>query len=291
MHISVASSLCTILLARAVAADKYGMQRPDTEPVQSEPVFAAPFNLDTLRTTHSVHEVASGKIGASDLLLNAYRRYNVTPPTTLVHAAAAARQSGSVSAMNTGFDFQYLAPVTVGKQQMLLNFDTGSSDLWVYSKLLPKSQRGNHTIYQLSVSLTCKSESQKARIIRSDTHLQKTKVPPTDEAWDISYVDGSGAKGVVYADNVTIGGRIRRRQLPMSKLLTTKPSGVTATVAVEAATSVSASFVTQKADGLVGLAFDDINTCNPDQCYTFMHQVMDTLPSPLFAATLRKGKP
>ena len=83
----------------------------------------------------------------------------------------------------------------------------------------------------------------------------------------------SGASGVVYADKVVIGK-------------------VTATIqAIEAATSVSSSFVTGIQDGIVGLGFEVGNTCSPDYCYTFMQQVAPTLPLPVFTATLKHNAP
>lgn len=66
---------------------------------------------------------------------------------------------------------------------------------------------------------------------------------------------------------------------------------VTATSqAVEAATSVSSSFTSDPADGLLGLAFGSINTVTPTKQTTFFETVMSSLPSKLFAATLKKGK-
>jgi aspergillopepsin I len=68
---------------------------------------------------------------------------------------------------------------------------------------------------------------------------------------------------------------------------------VTATSqAVEAATSVSSSFVTDKSnDGLVGLAFSSINTVKPNAATTFFDTVSSSLSSALFAADLKKGAP
>jgi hypothetical protein len=88
--------------------------------------------------------------------------------------------------------------------------------------------------------------------------------------WKISYGDGSGAAGKVYADKVTVGG-------------------VTATSqAVEAATSVSATFAQDvDNDGLLGLAQSSINTVSPVQQKTFFDNVKSSLAKPLFAVTLK----
>lgn len=67
--------------------------------------------------------------------------------------------------------------------------------------------------------------------------------------------------------------------------------GVTATSqAVEAATSVSSSFLSDvDDDGLLGLAFSSINTVSPTSQLTFFDNVKANLASPLFAVTLKKG--
>jgi hypothetical protein len=89
-------------------------------------------------------------------------------------------------------------------------------------------------------------------------------------SWKISYGDGSGAAGSVYADKVTVGG-------------------VTATSqAVEAATSVSSQFQQDRdTDGLLGLAFSSINTVKPTPQKTFFDTVKADLPEPVFAANLK----
>jgi hypothetical protein len=88
--------------------------------------------------------------------------------------------------------------------------------------------------------------------------------------WKISYGDGSGAGGKVYADKVVVGA-------------------VTATSqAVEAATSVSSSFSSDvNTDGLLGLAMSDLNTVKPQQQTTFFDTVLSQLAQPLFAVTLK----
>jgi hypothetical protein len=89
-------------------------------------------------------------------------------------------------------------------------------------------------------------------------------------SWKISYGDGSGAGGKVYADKVVVGA-------------------VTATSqAVEAATSVSSSFASDvNTDGLLGLAMSSINTVSPRQQTTFFDTVKSQLAKPLFAVNLK----
>lgn len=122
----------------------------------------------------------------------------------------------------------------------------------MFSTETPSSESTGHTLYNPSNSGTLES----------------------GYSWSISYGDGSGASGNVYADSVVVGG-------------------VTATSqAVEAATSVSAQFTQDTAnDGLLGLAFSSINTVQPQQQTTFFDTVKSTLASPVFTADLQKGEP
>jgi aspergillopepsin I len=90
--------------------------------------------------------------------------------------------TGTVAASPDQYDAEYLCPVTIGSTTLNLDFDTGSADLWVFSDKLPSSERGQHSIYKTGGG-----------------KLQ------SGSSWDISYGDGSGASGVVYADKVVIG--------------------------------------------------------------------------------------
>lgn len=55
-----------------------------------------------------------------------YLKYGKQPPPNV---KAAAGNDGTVTTTPTQYDSQYLTPVTIGGQQLTLDFDTGSSDL------------------------------------------------------------------------------------------------------------------------------------------------------------------
>ncbi|KAB2577688.1 putative aspartic endopeptidase pep1 protein [Lasiodiplodia theobromae] len=180
-----------------------------------------------------------------------YNKYKGTAPSDVQSAAAAAVTGTVVATPEDDYDSLYLCPVTVGGTELQLDFDTGSADLWVFSTLMASNEQTGHAVYNPS---------------KSGTEMQGS-------TWDISYGDGSGASGKVYADKVVVGG-------------------VTATSqAVEAATSVSTSFTQDvDSDGLLGLAFSSINTVEPQSQKTFFDTVGSSLAKKLFAVTLKKGE-
>jgi aspergillopepsin I len=79
------------------------------------------------------------------------------------------------------YDSEYLSPVQISGQTFNLDFDTGSSDLWVFGQDAGVS---GHTLYQPG------SDAQQLE----------------GSTWSISYGDGSSASGNVYSDTVEIGG-------------------------------------------------------------------------------------
>lgn len=213
-----------------------------------------------VKKTFTVNQVVAGhafKAAPALAMLNTYAKFGKAKkaPKKVKSAAKEAQQTGTVVANPEAYDLAYLCPVTIGGQTLNLDFDTGSSDLWVYSSLMSVSAQQGRNIYNVTAG------GVNASIM-------------SGQSWSISYGDGSGASGVVYADQVVIGG-------------------VTATSqAVEAATSVSTQFLQDTANnGLVGLAFSTLNTVRPKQQTTFFDTVRSTLAAPVFTANLLKGQP
>jgi hypothetical protein len=106
-----------------------------------------------------------------------------------------------------------------------------------------------------------------------DPAKSKTFALTQGAKFKISYGDGSGAAGIVGTDVVEIGGVKVENQT------------------VELANAVSQSFVQDaNTDGLVGLAFSNLNTVNDGTkktpAKTFFDNVMNDLDMPVFTADL-----
>jgi len=207
------------------------------------------------RDTFQVKQVAHGEYLKSGPLqmMKTFQKYSdagAVAPEKVVSAAAAV-QSGTVSAQNQIYDQSYLCPVKVGANTLMLDFDTGSADLWAFSTRTPSSQSSGHTLYNPS-SGTLKS----------------------GYTWKISYGDGSGAAGVVYSDKVQVGA------------VTATSQAVEAATSVSAQFTQDTNN-----DGLLGLAFSSINTVKPQQQTTFFDTVKPTLKQKLFTADLKAGQP
>lgn len=122
---------------------------------------------------------------------------------------------------------------------------------WVFSSYLSSSEIGSHSVFDPSKSSTFSNL--------------------TGATFDISYGDGSGAKGTVGYDVVNIGGASVPNQ------------------AIELASSVSSAFVNDAdSDGLVGLAFPVLNSVKPQSQNTFFSNIMSSLDQPLFTVDLDK---
>ncbi|KAG0650345.1 Aspergillopepsin-1 [Hyphodiscus hymeniophilus] len=218
---------------------------------QATPAPASALDIDfdvefSIPAVHNPDYVRNGTAA----MLKAYAKHYLTPTREMPEAFMSAlhkRQDGSVSAEPSG-GAEYLIPVTVGGEQLNLDLDTGSADLWVFSSLQPASQRRGHAYYTSSDSSTYQALS--------------------GSTWNIQYADRSGASGVAGTDTVTVGGTTVLGQC------------------VELAKTVSSSFVSDASDGLIGMAFSNINTVRPQQQRTFFDNAKDSLDSPLFAAYL-----
>lgn len=182
--------------------------------------------------------------------------------TVLQKKAADASQAGDVPAEDQQNDSQYLCHVTIGTpgQTFLLDFDTGSADLWLWSTELPSSTTSNppspHTIYDSTKSSTYNAVD--------------------GSTWRISYGDGSSASGSVGTDNVNIGGLVIKNQ------------------SIELANNLSTQFQQDTSDGLLGLAFGSINTVQPTPVKTPVENMIsqDDIPQnqELFTAYLGAQK-
>ena len=177
------------------------------------------------------------------------------PPLVRTAAMNAAQSTGrgTVTADPTRHDAEYIESVTIGGQTLKLDFDTGSSDLWVFSDELPKRDQQNHNIYS-------------PRKSSSATKLKHQK-------WKVSYGDKSSASGDVYSDTINVDGVTLANQ------------------AIETAKKVSLQFITDTNDGLLGLGFSSINTVQPQKQTTFFANAKSQLDAPLFTANLKKGEP
>jgi len=174
-----------------------------------------------------------------------------TNATNGTNAAAGAPGTGLTTATPIRNDVEYVSPIKIGGQTINVDFDSGSSDLWVFTSLLDAQSQTGHELYDPTKSQTSKM-------------LQ-------GEQFSIRYGDGSGAQGVVGTDVVDIGGAVVQNH------------------AIEMATSVSQQFIEDTANnGLMGLAFSKLNTVKPTIQKTFFDNVMPSLAEPVFTADLRK---
>ncbi|KAJ3556878.1 hypothetical protein NM688_g1778 [Phlebia brevispora] len=145
--------------------------------------------------------------------------------------------------------------VSVGTPGVTVNldFDTGSSDLWIWSSELADASKYSktHNIYDPRASSSAKVAE--------------------GLSWNISYGDGSSASGNVYTDTVTVAEVTIPNQ------------------SVEAAEKLSESFVQDGGnDGLLGLAWPSINTVAPNPVKTPVENMIEQslISEPLFTVNL-----
>lgn len=214
----------------------------------------------TLPIVHNKTSTLGPRTGPS-AYARAVRRFEISTDTFIgrkgqvFHKVAAGGKESEVPADSIQNDLEYVVAVKIGTPgvTLKLDFDTGSSDLWVWSSELRASTTG-HNIYNPKKSSTAKT-------------VEHAK-------WNISYGDGSSASGNVYTDVVTIGNVSIPHQ------------------AVELAETLSSSFQQNDgSDGLLGLAWPALNTITPEAQATPVENMIKQgiIDLPLFTVNLDKG--
>ncbi|MCJ1312949.1 hypothetical protein MMC25_006625 [Agyrium rufum] len=251
MQFTLSSALCAtlLLLDQASAAPTTHSKSKKAADLTSYRINRVPSGRTLVRNGKSAYVKAFAKYG-----MPLPEDYDVTPTIKSKINAAASGQTGVVTNEPTPGDVEFISPVTIGGQTIPMDFDTGSSDLWVFSTSLPADSQTGHTVFDPT---------------KSTTFLEMAGA-----TYNISFGDGSQSAGIVGTDTVDIGGATVTSQ------------------AVELATSVSPSFVQDTAsNGLVGLAFSKLNTVKPTQQKTFFDNVSSTLAKPIIAANLKTNAP
>lgn len=213
----------------------------------------------------SLHQVANPHYNKPPLAVavaKLYRKYNKTIPEGLAKAVKRhsaklptnhlSNSTGTASAFPGLDDVEYLTPISIGTppQILPLDIDTGSSDLWVFSTVTPKSMVNGQTLYNPNASTTAKFMN--------------------GSSWWIFYGDGSDGRGSVYTDVVSFGNLSFPKQ------------------AVQVAEEVSASFTRDSTNsGLLGLGFSIGNTVLPEPQLTFFDNINSSLELPVFTADLK----
>ena len=158
---------------------------------------------------------------------------------------------GLVPAAPANQGIEYVSPISIGGQRLIVALDSGSADLWVFGTGLPALSTLGHQRYNPS---------------RSPTFHKMTGAN-----FSILYGDGTSASGNVGTDTVDVGG------------------ATVASQAVQMATSVSPAFAKDThLSGMLGLAFSHLSTVRPAKQKTFFENVMPSLAQPLFTADLRR---
>ncbi|THU88980.1 acid protease [Dendrothele bispora CBS 962.96] len=133
-------------------------------------------------------------------------------------------------------DLEWAGKISIGTpgQSFLIDFDTGSSDLWVPSSSCTSSTCSSKDKYTASSSSTSKKQS---------------------GSFSIQYGDGSTVSGPVYTETVTVAG---------VKATSQKFSPVT---------TLSSTFADDPIDGILGLAYPTISNLNSNPFFnTAMQQ-------------------
>ncbi|EEH42022.1 endothiapepsin [Paracoccidioides lutzii Pb01] len=210
-----------------------------------------PNGLAAIKKAYSKYGIIPSDIDFGALDVN---EFATSVDRQAVNKAKEPDENGAVTNIPTQNDVQYLSPVTIGGQKFVMNFDTGSSDTWVFNTQLDSSISEGHSVFDPSRSRTFE-------LLQSTT-------------FNITYGDSSFARGNVGMDTIDIGGATVQKQ------------------AFGLPNEISDSFIRDEgSDGLVGLAFTTINTMRPEPQTTFFENIASDLQEPVFTAQLKSQAP
>ena len=177
-------------------------------------------------------------------------------PLAVLPSHLAKRQSESLTDEEN--DLEWAGTISIGSpaQKFLIDFDTGSSDLWIPSSSCTSS--------------VCKSKHRY-------TASKSNSASKQSGSFSIQYGDGSTVSGPVYSDTVSVAGVSVSSQ---------KFSPVT---------TLSSSFSNDPIDGILGLAYPTISNLNtvclsPPGHHLLIHSLTYLIPSgPLLQLRHRPG--
>ncbi|EEA25100.1 aspergillopepsin A precursor, putative [Talaromyces marneffei ATCC 18224] len=205
------------------------------------------------KSSFSIQQVAIQipPIHPAILYARAHAKYGVEVPHNVSLAARSAKFD-SLAATPFQNDVGYLCPVKLGRNTLMLDFDTGSSNLWAFTKNTPGV--GSHRTYD-----------------------PNTGIYLPEYSWSVSYGTGFSVYGDIYLDQVSVG-RITYHKQAIGTAEGFRPP----------------EFVKDHRmvfDGILGLAFSQINTVIPVRQNTFYENVKNDLSQPVFAAYLKHKAP
>ncbi|KAK7740515.1 hypothetical protein SLS53_005358 [Cytospora paraplurivora] len=263
----------TALLLSGALANQDGYlrhSRPsvnDTSSTGLSPAVANIKSLDTPEfTVRQIRNPHFRRKSGLQAMLDVYAKYKIPLTPQLKRAASVnglvinkkvGTQTGTTSATPPGgYDYEFVCPVDIGTppQTISLNFDSGSSDLWVFSNDTNPNEVQGQGIFDASQSTTA------------------ALMPGYN--FTIAYGDGNSASGIVYTDTVAVGNA--------------SITGMT----VESAIEVSPGFSQDApAAGILGLGQSTGNTVYPNKQLTFLDTIKSSLAAPLFTANLIASNP
>jgi len=160
-------------------------------------------------------------------------------PLATLPAGLKKRQNESLSDESNGQEWAGTISIGSPPQSYLIDFDTGSSDLWVPSSDCTSSVCSSKNTYSASASSTSAAQS---------------------GTFTIQYGDGSSVSGPIYSDTVDVAGITVTNQF------------------FSPVTTLSSSFANDPIDGILGMAFPAISnlSANPFFVTAFDQGAMPT---------------